>query len=65
VGALEHLGQVTHEAQLADLADGDDVELAVVELGVGGDEHAAAEAPAVGDRDRVAAEASAARRSRA
>ena len=34
VGALEHLRQVTHEAQLADLADGDDVELAVVELGV-------------------------------
>ena len=43
VGALEHLRQVTHEAQLADLADRDDVELAVVELGVGGDVHAAAE----------------------
>ena len=34
VGSLEHLRQVTHEPQLAALADHDDVEQAVVELGV-------------------------------
>ena len=57
VGALEHLGQVTHEAQLADLADDDDVEFGVVQLRIRRDEHPAPESPAVGDRDRVAAEA--------
>src|SRR4029077_4868682 len=54
--ALEHLGQIADVAQLADVADSDHVEQAVVELGVGGDEHAAAEGPAVGDSNRVALE---------
>jgi DNA-binding NarL/FixJ family response regulator len=57
VGALEHLRQVSQEAQLAHLADGDYVEFAVRQIGIGSDEHSAAESLAVGNRHRVAAEA--------
>src|SRR3954470_3601646 len=55
--ALEHPGHASQGTELADLADRDDVELAVVELRVRRDEHATAERLVVGDRDRVSGEA--------
>src|SRR6187402_2982115 len=54
VSALQHLAQPAQEAQLADLGDRDDVELAVVDLRLGSDVHAAAVDAVVGDVDEVA-----------
>src|SRR5690606_27069212 len=53
VAAAVHLAAVAEELELAEVAHRHHVELAVVELGAGRDEHAAAEVAAVGDRHRV------------